>query len=261
VALINKPGEGAGKGESFGAALVALAGRLNQEEAENLCAPVASDLLKGIGGRGHQFDDSTERVATALVILSKRLSAKEARQTCATAARGVVDAMQDRTEDQEFLRKLLLALTKLAEALESKDAVEVASRLLTQLSQRGFSGDDYSAAGGPELVAALMALSERMGEQEAIQFVGRAFADACRLDRRKWWLPSLTEGFARRFSEQGLVSLLKGPFCTGRVRETILAELGKRTGQTFRSRWDFVDWAAANRPDLDLTSPYRPHAE
>jgi hypothetical protein len=45
------------------------------------------------------------------------------------------------------------------------------------------------------------------------------------------------------------------------MSDAILAEIGKRTGQAFRSQWDFVNWAAANRPDLDLSSPYRPPVE
>ena len=87
---------------------------------------------------------------------------------------------------------------------------------------------------------------------------------------------------ALRLGEAVLVNLLKSPFCTTSkslfctsrvlvswdigletvgVRDIILAEFGKRTGQTFRSQWDFVDWAAANRPGMDLISPYRPPTE
>jgi hypothetical protein len=63
---------------------------------------------------------------------------------------------------------------------------------------------------------------------------------------------------ARRFSDRDLVELLKGPFCVGVARRTILDQLGSRYERAFADQWEFVEYVIHNKSPLDLvTSPLR----
>jgi serine/threonine protein kinase len=236
-------------------ALGALAKGLDQEEAERLCAKATEVVLKEFGGDYVLAND----LALGLVALSKHLRDAQSGQFCAAAARMVLS--RGVAGEEEFSNKVqdsLAAVTKLAACLGEKEAAEVGEHLLRRLRFRELPIEGLPSS---SLVMTALALSKRMNGKQAVEFLGYAWQKGFFVGATEWDVPDLASGFAPRFSEQGLVDLLKSPFCAGKVRGVILAELGKRTGQTFRSQWDFVDWAAANRPDLDLASPYRPPAE
>jgi hypothetical protein len=235
-----------------------LAGRLNQVEAQRICATAADIVLNLFYDPDVEVYPNNE-VAQVLVALSKHMAEGEARKVCAAAARINLAIANDRETSGSVLRRLS-AIATLAGALGEEESTEIARGLLARLRVPDFPGDgDFVSAA---LVEAMLSLSRRMGETKAAEFLNYALPEAYLVDRTTMWYgPEMLGGFAPRFSDQGLVDLLKSPFCAGQLRQTILAELGKRTGQSFRSQWDFVDWAAANRPDLDLSSPYRPPAE
>jgi hypothetical protein len=244
-------------------ALASLTNRLNPEEAQKLCAVTVASILRFQRLEG--LDGYYREVAVALLALSKHLNAKEADGLYTSAAARVLDELErlqnEQQPDREALKQLLSALAELAQFLETSEAVKVARRLVKALDELYLHAGSISYAGDTGLAGAFMALSQRMGEQEASAFAGLALADTYGSNRYGWYTASMTEGLVQHLRDQRLVDLLKSPFCVCEVRQAILAELGKRTGQTFRSRWDFVNWAAANRPDLDLTSPYCPPAE
>jgi hypothetical protein len=233
-------------------ALEAVAGPLGPAEAERLCATAAEDVLKAIKDLNAESYDLYD-LTRILVALAKHLGKKESARLCAAATRHVLSTMgkfglDDRIGAPSW--PSLRGIAGLAELLDEKDAVEVADRLLRahdKIVQSDSLGEDD----------AVLALCARMGEKEATEFAGRALT-YLHMGNRIPSEPWIVKGILPRLGQQGLVNLLKSPFCTDGVREMLLAELGQRTGRTFRSRWDFVDWATVNRPDLDLTSPYRP---
>jgi hypothetical protein len=56
-------------------------------------------------------------------------------------------------------------------------------------------------------------------------------------------------------SVRQLVELLKTPGCVGPGRRVVLDQLGIRHRRGFADLWDFVRFAQAERPDLDLAGP------
>jgi hypothetical protein len=56
-------------------------------------------------------------------------------------------------------------------------------------------------------------------------------------------------------STQELVELLKLPACVGPARDVILRQLGQKCNRHFADVWDFVDYAHAHLPEIDLTTP------
>jgi hypothetical protein len=52
-----------------------------------------------------------------------------------------------------------------------------------------------------------------------------------------------------------LVELLKLPFCYGEGRDIVVRRLAAVTGQTFRTRWDAVEYLRTHHPEIDLTAP------
>ena len=52
-----------------------------------------------------------------------------------------------------------------------------------------------------------------------------------------------------------LVELLKYPLCVGPARRLVLDQLQRHYGRSFADQWDFVRFAQAQHPELDLTSP------
>jgi hypothetical protein len=54
---------------------------------------------------------------------------------------------------------------------------------------------------------------------------------------------------------QQLVEALKHPFCVGEARRAVLDALGSTYRRTFADQWEFVEYARAHQPHLDLLSP------
>jgi hypothetical protein len=257
----------------FAEMMAALAPRVSPAKVGRAAEGVLSALpSRGGSGRHH-----VAPLIDALKSLEGRLDQKEARRLHAAATRRLVGALGMRADplDPEaklrggFDDKLLRGIEALAEGLDENDADEVAGRLV-----RALGGIAASPSGGrlaQWLQSAMAALSKRLSAKKASEFAQRLPEARTQVLDLDWYLGVTLRVLVPRLSESELVNLLKGRFCTSAwrehgvvstgVRDTILAELGKRTGQTFPSQWDFVDWAAANRPDLDLTSPYLPPAE
>lgn len=59
-----------------------------------------------------------------------------------------------------------------------------------------------------------------------------------------YWLPP-----------EPLVELLKHPFCLGEARRAVLDALEYAYQRPFRDQWDFVAYARAHQPQLDLLTP------
>jgi hypothetical protein len=68
-------------------------------------------------------------------------------------------------------------------------------------------------------------------------------------------LGSAVEPLPSRFSTQQLVDLLKTPTCVAPARRPILDYLEFRYGRPFHDQWEFVEYAGANLPEIDLTTP------
>ncbi len=67
-------------------------------------------------------------------------------------------------------------------------------------------------------------------------------------------LPAAVE-LPAKLEPQILVNLLKHPFCVGAARRAVLDQLERHYGRPFADQWDFVRFAEAQHPELDLTSP------
>jgi hypothetical protein len=260
-------------------ALELLAGRLSAAKAGE-AARALLRVLPQSQGRGDKLY-TEQKLLDALKALAGRMGEAEAAKVCAAATRQVIEDRKrspwDPTHDLEFDYELYGHLCRnsalLAEYLSEPDAADLAGQMLPLLAQitqdRGRTSQSSSAAW--DAVSAIAALSKRLGAAKAEDVAQRALDVAIGMENPYGYLRSALDTLAPHLPESVLVNLLKGPFSTGGrvdvgvsytgVRDVLLAELGKRTVQTFRSQWDFVEWAAANRPDLDLTSPYRPPTE
>jgi hypothetical protein len=264
---------------TVGSLIVALAGRLSSAKVSQ-AAEIVLSMMPSEARSHPEAGIAMESLTRAFKGLAGLLDQKEAQRLYIVAIRQLVAALGNRgdtLEPNEQLqyhgdRELLEGIAELAEGLGERDAAEVAERMLRALGglAEPFQTDRRLAQ---PLLNAMSALSNRMGTEKAAEFAQRTVDAPAQLLDPDWYLGVTLGSLAPRLSEAVLVNLLKGPFCTGAkrdwygngtgagVRDVILAEFGKRTGQTFRSQWDFVDWAVANRPELDFSSPYRPPVE
>jgi hypothetical protein len=62
---------------------------------------------------------------------------------------------------------------------------------------------------------------------------------------------------APRCSLEESVEALKSPFCCGDVTDLFLRRAEQLTGQTFRTRWELVEWLRKNHPEIDLSASPR----
>jgi hypothetical protein len=260
-----------------------LAGRLSPAKAEEAARAVQRAMFQ-CQVRPNEFGQNDgdqyghDRLVLALKVLSERLDEAKAGKICADAIRGMVGepAIEPNRAhasglDHQVYGALCRNVGRLSEHLSESDAAELAGRMLPLLARITQDREAGPNSATIDAVQAIAALLKRVGAEKAEDLAHAAVNVVVGMEDPHWYFGVSLGALAPRLRESVLVNLLKNPFCTtGRrnpgyaytgIRDAILDELGKRTGQTFRSQWDFADWAAANRPDLDLISPYRPPAE
>jgi len=164
-----------------------------------------------------------------------------------------------RQPDALTLHGLSRALAALAGRMGKQDAAEALGAASAAVPRTRTA---------PQLVglcAALAALAGQLGREEVAGLLGpTAHTLVERLATEKDInagrpLTEALSGLAAWMSEGELVGLLRDPLCSGRAQSAVLGELGRRCGQPFPDVWQFVAWAGANRPTLDLrTAPAEP---
>jgi serine/threonine protein kinase len=267
---------------ALGSALAFLTGRLPVAEA----APVTSGPTRLLLDRmaAEKRDEDLAALARGVGRLAGRQEPKAAAAFAAEAVRHVTGRLA-KSDSPSGRADLLATLPALVALLDTKPADDT-TRFLVERLEREVDPDCLAAlaralaAGrpGPEAATATRRLTARMtalaDAPEQRQTLARglaalakhlrpdaaaAAAAALLNDVAESAEPApLTKAFQEllgRCDPQQLVDLLKAPDCVGPARQLVLAELGRRSQRSFRGVWEFVAYARANEPGLDLTGP------
>jgi hypothetical protein len=241
-------------------AVAALAPRLDPEEAARQSAAVARGAVEAMGKTNDPH--ALTWLAEAVAALAARLDPEEAARQSAAAARRAAEAM-GKTNDRYALGGLAVVAAALAPRLEPAEA----ARLSAAAARRAVEamgkvmGKTIHPGDGSGLGVVMAVLLARAGPEETSPRVDAlAVAVASMGDPTAGFaalapLAEASRPLPGRFSEQQLVDLLKMPTCPQPARQAIVEQLGRQCGRPFADQWEFVEWARAHRPDLDLTSP------
>ena len=250
-------------------ALAPLLQRLPPEEAASVAARAVRALMPG--GSGFPKMPRIGVIGPTLTDLAPFLD----RDGAAELVRWLVEEYRTTPSAQNAFQPLLHSLMgRLAPDEASRQSREILLAT-SELFGRGTPCDFLNAADAAAVAAELtdrgvnqatahlleQVLTRPLRPEETAarlrttaQAVAEAALPANRLGSAPaaWWAAQPLPG---RFSAGQLVGLLKRPTCIGAARDAVLQRLGDECGRPFDDVGDFVEWAEANRPDLDLKSP------
>jgi hypothetical protein len=256
--------------------LAAVAARMSPKDAAEAARALTGAMAK-------QTDpQALDRLARGLEAVAERLGPREA----AEAARDLTAAMAKRA-DPRVLDPLARGLTAVAERLGPQGAAEAARALPAAMAKQTDPSTLLPLGQGLSAVAARLDPREAAPALTGVM-ARRTPAELPHLEQALWSclsadprrpasraaaLVGSTAGFPWpgpplaglallppnlppcRVSTQELVELLKLPTCVGPARRVVLDQLEGRYGRRFADHWDFVRFARAHDPGLDLTSP------
>jgi hypothetical protein len=229
-------------------AVAALAPRLGPAEA----AAAAQKALGAMAETTNRY--ALGSLAEAVAALAPRLGPAEAAAAAAAAAQKALGAMAE-TTDSFALRSLAEAVAALAPRLGPAEAAAAAQKALGAMAK---TTDPDVLRYLAEAVAAFVTKLELADIPQRVNYLAAGIGIPTtppHLLANFAFLAEASRPLPGRFSEQQLVDFLKLPTCPSQARRLILKQLGQQCGRDFDTVWDFVRWARAHRPDLDLTRP------
>jgi hypothetical protein len=190
----------------------------------------------------------------SLAIVASRLQPSDAAPFTAYAATTLLQVIKDAKDPKDPNAQLRFAegLSTVASGLQPKESEEAAA-LLIQLRSRWNNESNVSFLSEP--LSAVIGNSHHARRAEAVTATIGCLHDSQGLLNGVPLLRPTAELFARRFSDQDLVELLKHPLCVGAARRAVLDELGIQHRHYFADQWEFVEYAEKHLPDIDLKSP------
>jgi hypothetical protein len=114
----------------------------------------------------------------------------------------------------------------------------------------------YTVAELGKALTALAPALDKEGVANAAPLIAQGLAQATAPNARAE-LSKVLQELINLLDVQGMINVLKCPFCVGQARMIVLRHLGKHkdVGQQFGDLWDMVAWMRQNKPEIDLTSP------
>jgi hypothetical protein len=246
----------------FAYAFAVLAGKLEPQEAAQLTAPLAGQILKDIvaakNGSGLLYP--SESLGFILTTCDKTQIAAMV-QTALEKIIELLDTPKSLNAPKSYDLDSMDALRRLADQLDPVQAAKIAAKI----NEREEGSEDYF-----HVLPLLLALSLRtdfvsLGEQALIldKWYTRGWVFPIFDYESIFWHPDgfrLWLRFLPKLSTQVLIDLLKRPTCLGRARVAVIQELGKRAEQDFTGIWEMLEWARQQEPKLDLAAPPRVNA-
>ncbi|QDU21735.1 protein kinase domain-containing protein [Urbifossiella limnaea] len=262
--------------------LAGVADLMERATAEQVCLPAATHLADRVAPRVTPVAAERYEAALGVAALARHLDKTKANELCLRVLTTLQNApviettlrrLDDRTGDD--VEATLSGFVDKTSAVKGRDRLTVSSGtpikpgnwLSTgRLAQRNFYRNKVerhvTASAVNTLALGWLAgdLSRLMSARTPPHYTYRPFLLAlgsftapptlpapiltCRLSDGVFWLPP-----------QELVELLKHPFCVGEAQRAVLDAMEFTHQRRFRDLWDFVDYARAHQPQLDLLTP------
>jgi hypothetical protein len=247
--------------------MIAVAGRMNADEAAHVCAETAQLLSQALA----QEKDSSARVELAadLAAVARWLEPAEEVHICEEAARSFLQR-SNLELDEDTLKLVSTLLHPLDREAATNTARIFSLRMVSDpdllLSREGAMAPGFPGGlppGAPVRSVLKVDVLERVLTNAPRPWTQRrATAIAAGIGiLANGSAPSLPllaaacEPLPCRLTTQDLVELLKMPSCVREVRRVILDQLGNRYGRRFETHWDFVRYAQEQGLNLDFTTP------
>jgi hypothetical protein len=242
--------------------LGALAARIESKEATQLCGRIAAILTSAISVTADSAALTT--LSHGLASVAARLDPGEADRVCGQSADVLIVAMTKNTSVPALPNQLSLSsgLLAVVDRLELKKTAEVCGRAAHILSL-SISKQRGNILPLQQLFHRLTEIVPYMDPEEAAiaLMVAKSRVSETNITDIASWATlskSISELVTRERSPllpQTLVNILKHPFCVGETRRLVLDQLSRHEHRPFTDQWEFAEYVAKNKLDLDLTTP------
>jgi hypothetical protein len=164
------------------------------------------------------------------------------------AAEGLIAAMH-RSRDTKALSSLASALGTVCARLDGEKAATHAGKavdpLVVAIGDSRNASDLYLL-----LLPALRAVSPRLSPAKALETANNLLDALHDPNTNTFFLTQALLAICSPYGSPEIVRILQHPLATGQAQRALLELLERPTKRSFRSPWEFIDWAAANGVDL-----------